>query len=172
MTGVRMGERVLQVGLEDARLAARIVVKPGMSGHAAIVANDEREGERARSVAADAGVLVDVHIAPLHALPLETASFDVVIVHATSPLVGTSDASARVRGFGECYRVLRPGGRLVALAPGTPTGLAAIWRKAPKSASDSDAGAGIENALQIAGFRPVRLLADRDGYRFFEGLKT
>jgi hypothetical protein len=27
-------------------------------------------------------------------------------------------------------------------------------------------------ALKMEGFRPVRILADREGYRFTEGLKT
>ena len=37
MTGVRMGERVLQIGMTDASLTGVLSAKPGLSGHAAIV---------------------------------------------------------------------------------------------------------------------------------------
>jgi hypothetical protein len=36
MSGVRMGERALQVGIDDSSLAGAIAVKVGLSGHAAI----------------------------------------------------------------------------------------------------------------------------------------
>jgi len=31
---------------------------------------------------------------------------------------------------------------------------------------------GVVQALEAAGFRPVRLLADREGYKFAEGIKS
>ena len=170
MTGVRMGERVLQIGLGDARLTAQLAVKPGISGHAAIVARDDAEGDRARAIAAESGALVDVHVAPFAALPLADASFDVVVVHAASVLV-SGEAAARVAGLAECHRVLRAGGRLISMERGTPTGLAVMLRRAPASDAHAEGGP-TATALAAAGFKPVRLLADRDGYRFIEGLKT
>jgi ubiquinone/menaquinone biosynthesis C-methylase UbiE len=171
MTGARMGERVLQIGVGDARLTAQLAARPGISGHAAIVAADEGQADRARAVVAEAGALVDIHIAPLAALPLASGSFDLVVVHATSAQLVSIDVDTRARLFAECHRVLRPGGRIVVLDPGTPTGLAAMWRKGP-AASSASATRPTADALESAGFRPVRLLADREGYRFFEGLKT
>ena len=44
MTGVRMGERVLQIGAVDVRLAALLAAKQGMSGEAAIVTADAATG--------------------------------------------------------------------------------------------------------------------------------
>ena len=38
MSAVRMGERVLQVGIDDATIAAAIAAKVGLSGNAAIAA--------------------------------------------------------------------------------------------------------------------------------------
>jgi hypothetical protein len=42
-----------------------------------------------------------------------------------------------------------------------------------KSGPDPEyvAGGGTVAALQAAGFKPVRLLADREGYSFTEGMK-
>ena len=41
MTGVRMGERVLQVGTDDPSVAAAIAARIGLSGTAAIAVADE-----------------------------------------------------------------------------------------------------------------------------------
>ena len=62
MTGVRMGERALQMGIEDPSLVGAIAAKVGLSGHAVIVVRDEREAARARSAAEKAGALVDVQV--------------------------------------------------------------------------------------------------------------
>ena len=35
-----------------------------------------------------------------------------------------------------------------------------------------EAAGGAVAALQAAGFKPVRMLSEREGYRFTEGLKT
>ena len=43
MTGVRMGERALQLGIEDPSLVGAIAAKVGLSGHAVIVVRDERD---------------------------------------------------------------------------------------------------------------------------------
>ena len=43
MSAVRMGERVLQIGIDDASIASAIAAKVGLSGHAAIIVAEERE---------------------------------------------------------------------------------------------------------------------------------
>ena len=171
MTGVRMGERVLQIGLSDARLTAKLAAKPGLSGHAALVVSDERASERARSAAAESGLLIDVHVAPLHALPLGDRTFDVVIVHDAAPTLAALDAGTRAQAMAECHRVLRSGGRLVTLETGTRTGIAALLHRAPAVDERYNAAGGTTAVLEAAGFKAVRLLADREGYRFIEGLK-
>lgn len=171
MTGIRMGERVLQIGVDDVRLAAMLAARPGISGQSAIVVSDDAARERARSAAAESGALVDVHVAPMVTLPFADASFDLVIAHATARMLGAMDAGARAAAMTECRRVLRPGGRLVALEAGTRTGLAALLSRAPAADPAYEAAGGTSAALQAAGFNPVRLLADREGYRFVEGLK-
>jgi SAM-dependent methyltransferase len=170
MTGVRMGERVLQIGIADPALTMALAARPGMSGHSAIVVSDDETGKRARALAAEAGALVDVQVIAPTRLPFEDRAFDVVIAHGSSSTLASLDATARAAAMSECHRVLRSGGRLVALDPGTPGGLSALLRRAP--AADIVAAGTATAALEAAGFRPVRLLADREGYRFVEGLKT
>jgi SAM-dependent methyltransferase len=172
MTGVRMGERVLQIGSADARLTSMLAAKPGLSGHAAIVVSDDSAAERARATAAESGLLVDVHVASMAALPLPDASFDVVIVHDAAAMLQALDPPSRVAAARESHRVLRAGGRVVALEPGTATGLKAMLRRSPPADSDFEASGGTAHILEAGGFRAVRLLADREGYRFVEGLKA
>lgn len=172
MTGVRMGERLLQIGAADARLTAMLAAKPGLSGHAAIVVTGEQAADRARAAAAQSGLLVDVQVAPLRTLPAPDGTFDVVILHDAPAMLEALDGESRAHAAAEAYRVLRAGGRLVALEPGTPTGLRAMLRRGPATDSAYEAGGGTPRLLEAAGFRAVRLLADREGYRFIEGLKS
>ena len=64
MTGVRMGERLLQIGVDDPSLVGALAAKVGLSGTAAVAVDNERDANRARAVAAKAGVLIDVQVAP------------------------------------------------------------------------------------------------------------
>lgn len=153
MSGVRMGERALQIGIDDTSLAAAIAAKVGLSGHAAIAVADEASAARARAAIAKAATLADVHVTALDALPLADGTFDLVVVHTISDWLGALPEAARVAVLGEGRRVLRVGGRLVLIE------------------SASRPAVALE-ALGAAGFRPARLLAERDGTRFCEGLKT
>jgi len=172
MTGVRMGERLLQIGLGDVRLASMLAAKPGLSGHSALVVSDERAGERARGAAAESGLLIDLHVAPLRALPVGDRTFDVVIVHDAAATLAPMDAATRAKALAECHRVLRPGGRIVTLEAGTRAGLAALLRRGPVPDQAYSSAGGTASALEAAGFKGVRLLADREGYRYFEAMKT
>ncbi len=49
MSGVRLGERVLQVGVDDARLVGLIAAKTGLSGSAACVVADEQQAAKAKA---------------------------------------------------------------------------------------------------------------------------
>lgn len=168
MSGVRMGERVLQVGVDNPRVAGAIATKVGLSGHAAMAVADESSAARARSGAADAGGLLDLHVTALGALPFEPGSFDAVVVHNVSGLLASLGGTASL-ALAECRRVLRDGGRIVVIERGTPTGIS-TWFGGQKAAASLP---GVtEAALAAAGFKPVRALADREGLQFVEGLKT
>jgi ubiquinone/menaquinone biosynthesis C-methylase UbiE len=109
MSGVRMGERVLQIGVDDPKISGAISAKVGLSGNAAIVVNDERSAARARDAAAVAGVLVDVQVAPLNALPFADAAFDLVVLNSVSGLLGDLEAATRGALLRECLRILLNG---------------------------------------------------------------
>ncbi len=171
MSGVRPGERLLQINIDDARIAGAVASKVGIGGEAAIVVTDERAAERARRAGIDAGALLDVKVAAVDALPFADASFDIVLIHSRHGFLTDLGTERRERALREGHRVLRVGGRVVALERGTPSGVRALLTPAPKSGPREETGDGTVAALEDAGFRPVRVLADREGARFIEGLK-
>jgi SAM-dependent methyltransferase len=168
MSGVRLGERVLQIGAGEPRLLALLAAKPGVSGSSAIAVTGDRSRERAQKAIAESGALVDLHVSPVAMLPVADSAFDVIIVHETARVLAPLEPAARAAALGEWRRALRGGGRLLLIEPGTPSGLTALLRGRSEEAPPS----GTVRALETAGFRAVRVLADRDGYRFIEGLKA
>lgn len=166
MSGVRMGERALQIGIDDSALAGAIAAKVGLSGHAAIAVADERSATKARDAAHNAGALVDVQITTLPSLPFGDASFDAVVIHDGGGLLSSMDQTTRTAMLREGCRVLRGGGRVVIIEAGARGGIRGLLRSRP--AGDAT---GAVAALTTAGFRGSRVLAEREGYRFIEGLK-
>lgn len=171
MSGVRLGERLLQVGVDDARLVGQLAAKTGLSGTAACVVADDHEAARAKGGADQAGVLVDIAVAPANTLPHPAAGFDVLVVHGASGRLTSLDASMRRALFEESARVLRAGGRVLVIEPGTRTGIRARLRRDSAAQARYDAAGGVSADLKAAGFSAVRLLGDREGLRFTEGLK-
>jgi len=170
MSAVRMGERVLQIGVDDPAIASAIAAKVGLSGTAALVVADEREAARAHGAMANAGVLVDVQVTPLATLPFDSDAFDLIVVHGMHGLVSSLDADARLAAMREWRRVLRQGGRAMTIEAGPATGLASVF-KPQRSNEAYEAAGGAVGGLAAAGFKPVRLLAEREGYKFAEGIK-
>jgi ubiquinone/menaquinone biosynthesis C-methylase UbiE len=171
MSGARLGERALQVGLDDPNVAALIAAKTGMTGQASLVVGDEAAAASARDAIAEAGGLGDVHVVgSLHPLPFPDDAYDLVVLHTARGLLPTLPRDGRERLLAECRRVLRGGGRLLALETGTQTGLRGLFGGTRLDPGYEAAG-GTATALENAGFRPVRTLGDRQGYRFIEGLK-
>lgn len=164
MSGVSAGERVLQIGVDDSKLVGAIAAKVGLNGHASVVVGEERLAGMARAAAASAGALVDVRVTPLDVLPFADNAFDVVVVHAGAMTPARSDAPS-VAMLRDALRVLRGGGRLVIIEGSGPKMMARL-----RASARSDASATL-SALGTAGFKAARLLAEREGYRFFEGLK-
>lgn len=171
MSAVRMGDRVLQIGVDDPAIASTLASKVGLSGYAAIAVADEASAARAQSAAANAGVLVDVKVAPPAALPFENDAFDLVIVHSTRGLVASLEADTRGAAMREWRRVLRPGGRVMTIEGGTVTGLKGLLHRQAGNETYAASG-GVVSALESAGFKPVRQLADREGFKFAEGVKS
>ena len=172
MSGARLGERALQVGLDEPDIAAAIAAKTGITGHATIVVSDEHAAASARHAISEAGGLGEVHVVGLlHPLPFANDAYDVVVVHTARGLLASLARDVRGQVLTECRRVLRGGGRLIALEAGSLSGLRGLLGGAKVDAQYEGAGGTIA-ALEAAGFRAVRTLGDRQGYRFIEGLKA
>lgn len=174
MSGVRLGERALQIGNGDARSIALIAAKTGLTGTAAIVVPDDHSAVRIRRAVTDTGALVDLRVIAEGRLPFDDASFDLVVIHDMSDIVQSGAQGRPAQWLQECLRLLRNGGRIVTIERGTPVGLRALFAaRAPHDQPARTEGGGpTVGALKDAGFATVRVLADREGVRFTEGLKT
>jgi SAM-dependent methyltransferase len=171
MVGVRMGERLLQIGIDDPATVGALAKKVGLSGVNALAAPDDATARRADAAAAAGGVLIDVQVTNWRLFPFEAGSFDVVVVHGARGLLASLRPEDRVACLQEARRMLRPGGRLVVIESAPRGGLAGLVRAHAVSEPYAKRG-GAEGALKAEGFRPVRVLGEIEGYIFTEGLKT
>jgi SAM-dependent methyltransferase len=170
MVGTKMGERFMQIGCAHAGRLGAVAAKVGLSGRAVAIVPDDASAERARKGAAEAGVLVDVEVAPMTALPLEEAAVDVAVIDDTGDLLAAMRPEDRRGLVRELFRVLRAGGRVVALGAVPQSGLGALLKRGPAAPSFAASGA-LHELLTADGFRPVRTLAERDGLLFIEAAK-
>jgi ubiquinone/menaquinone biosynthesis C-methylase UbiE len=152
MTGVRMGERYLQIFCSDGALTRGLATKVGLSGVAAMAVPDEAQARQARKAAEKAGVLIDIKVTSPGRLDWDDGSFDMVVIDNTSRGFSALDAEQRRACLDEVRRLLRHGGRVEH-----------IERDSERAGADAMFG--------DAGFRPVRTLVERDGFRFVEALK-
>lgn len=156
MTGVRMGERFLQIGCHDRALLSGLAAKAGLSGTSAVAAFDEDQVKRAAGIGAKIGALIETHTIEGLALPFDSDQFDMVVVDDTNGAFGKIDETTRVAYLHDARRTVRPGGRIEVI----------------EGAAQRAAGYDALRDLTTAGFKPVRLLAEKDGFRFLEGLRT
>ena len=152
MTGVRMGERYLQVFCSDAVLTRGLATKIGLSGVAALAVYDDAQAMQARKAAQKAGVLLDLQVTSPTLLPWDDDAFDMIVVDNTGGNFRGLTEADQATCLRQCRRVLRQGGRLELIERSTEP-------------------SGAETLLSAAGFKPVRTLAERDGFRFVEALK-
>ena len=164
MAGVKLGQRLLAVGVRDPKLIAQLAVKAGLTGRACVVDDDEaRLAEGAAAIEAE-GALVEPIRAPYGMWPFDAGSFDIAVIPNLLPAL---PADTRVRCISEVFRVLRPGGRALIIETGRRGGFGALLNRSHADASY----AGPIAALQQAGFRAVRQLAEADGISYAEGIK-
>ena len=164
IAGIKLGDRVLMIGCGDPSLVARLAVKTGLTGRAAALDEQEARTARAAEVATREGALVETITAPWTALPLDEGAFDVTIVRdVLASLPGGLTSGL----LGEVRRVLRPGGRCLVIESVPRGGLAGLLSRRP-----ADPAYAATRALDAAGFRAVRTVAERDRLLFVEGVKA
>lgn len=165
MTGVRMGERFVQVGCDDTALLSGLAGKVGLSGTSLVIALTEDDATRAREVGRTAGVLIDVREVDAHEWGADARALDLVVIDDTRGTFARLPESDRRTLLTQAHQRLRIGGRIEMverlMVPGLLGG--AITR--PE-------GYQTESSLAAAGFRPVRVLGETDGVRFVEGLRS
>ena len=168
MAGVKLGERLLQSGAGNPRAFAILAGKAGLTGRACAVVDAPADARRLEAAAAAEGVLVEVATAQGGLWPYDAGSFDVGLLDGNAmPAAGAWDASGRLQ---DMRRVLRPGGRLLVLL-GTGWGIAARLGISSSAARPAERGRELATALEVTGFRPVRVLAEREGIIFVEGFR-
>ena len=167
MAGLRLGDKVLQIGSGDPRLIAILAAKVGISGQASALVPDDGSAGPIRRVAQAGGVLVDVKVAPLRTPPFAQGWFDVVVI---PELIGAMRPHERVGTLQGARQVLRVGGRCLVIEAAPRGGLGALFSGRALDPHYRSQG-GAEPALRAEGFRPVRTLAERQGLLFTEGMK-
>ena len=169
MASIKLGDRLLVVGCGDPVRIAQLAVKTGLTGRACAIDASEAVTTRAAEIAAREGALIETFTAPWGTLPLEPESFDVAVI---DDVLAHLDAGPRRACVLDVHRVLRPGGRCLVIDPGTRAGIGGLVR-APATTPDPGyiSRGGAVAALESGGFRAARVLADRDGLVFSEGVK-
>lgn len=151
MTGVKLGERLLVIGLADVRLLPTLGAKVGLTGRACGTDASPSVAARAAQFAEKEGVLVEVHTSPLGEMPFEASSFDIVVVRATGDLAVEPNLRLALR---TAETALRDGGRCEVIANTSPGG-----------------GTSLVALLGSTGYRGGRVLTDRGGLLYAEAVK-
>jgi len=165
MIGAKAGDRVLVLGAADGDLAGEIGRVTGLNGRTLVVDSDQTAAKHVEAGAAKAGALVEFEAAPIAMLPIDPSSFDIVVLNNQ---VSHASDGHRPLIFGESYRVLRDGGRVVTIETGARPGLFGLL---PRRALPTIEHSTVLSLLRTAGFRGPRLLAQAEGVVYCEGRK-
>ena len=155
MTGVRMGERFLQIGCADRALLSGLAAKVGLSGTAAVAAFDAEQAKRAQAIGAKVGALIEVATIAERPRVAVCSSRRSTWWSSTTPTTVSGRSSSAAEIVPKALHCLRPGGRIEVVTP-------------VKSAHGE---LDYVQVLSQAGFKPVRVLAERGRLRFVEGLR-
>lgn len=166
MSGLKLGDRFLQIGCAHGGRLGAMAAKIGLSGRAAVVVPDESSAARARKGGEEAGAFIEIETAPLTRLPFESDAFELAVIDDTGGLLATMTADNRVGVLREALRILKPGGRAQVVGALPASGLSALFSRGPK-VPPLDA----EPVLTAAGFTLTRVLGEGEGLRFTEGAK-
>ena len=172
MTGIKLGDRYLQIGCSDPSLLAAIGSKVGLSGRACAIVSSDADAARARRGAETGGMLLEIETSShLNLFPFEDAAFDLTVFDNQEGLLSSMKPEQRVACLQEAFRTLAARGRTVIIERGPRAGLGALVRTSRPVDPHYEASGGALTALKAEGFKAVRRLAEREGLSFFEGIR-
>jgi ubiquinone/menaquinone biosynthesis C-methylase UbiE len=172
MTGIKLGDRYLQIGCTDASLLAAIASKVGLSGRACAIVSSEADAARARKSVEIGGMLLEIETtSSFNTFPFDNASFDLVVVDNQDGLLSNMKPEQRVACLQQALRTLASRGRIVVIEEGARAGLGGLLRSRRPVDQHYESSGGALRALSAEGFKAARHLADRDGLSFFEGVR-
>jgi ubiquinone/menaquinone biosynthesis C-methylase UbiE len=164
MAGAKLGDRVLFIGCSDPQMIAALATKVGLTGRACAIDSNADRVRDAERIALAEGALIEASVAPLDGVPFDSESFDLVVLR---DLAGGRPVHEQAAIAHEAHRVLRPGGRSMIIDSMPRAGMFSA-----KSASEASKEAvALADLLKPQGFVAVRVLAEREGRCFVEGVK-
>jgi len=166
MCGLKLGNRLLVIGASDPALVAGLASKVGLTGRACMLDESPQRTAAAAAQVEKEGALIETFTSSLRALPFDGELFDVVVLRNVLPAL---DAPQRTAVGREVERVVRPGGRCIAIDDLPRKGVLGMLAGASSGTSPGAIAAAVIGA---SGFRGVRTLAEREGIVFVEGVKA
>ena len=151
LSGIKSGDRLLDAGCGTGDLLA---MAAGLEAGAMLVGLDPDEDSLELASHKIPSTLhpVELHQGVAEAMPFEDGAFD--LVTATN-LFGGLEPRTRARALDECFRVLRPGGRLLLTVPAYPW----LWSRHDETHHHFRryTKTALKQALREAGLQPVAL---------------
>ncbi|ADJ29666.1 class I SAM-dependent methyltransferase [Nitrosococcus watsonii] len=150
------GEQILDVGCGTGVLTQWAAEKISSSGRAIGIDPSIPMIALARKKAARAHSQAEFKLGVVERLPFESGHFDGVL---SSLMLHHLPAELKRQGLGEIHRVLKPGGRLLAVdfdRPGHPLWWLGVWPQLFMPALVAHIRGEIPNYLRAAGFRQVQ----------------
>ncbi|MEX0683713.1 MAG: methyltransferase domain-containing protein [Dehalococcoidia bacterium] len=158
------GESVLDVGCGTGDLTLRAARKVGAEARVAgIDASPDMIGVANRKAAAK-GRKIDFRLAPIEDLPFADSEFDVAL---SSFMLHHLPDDLKVRGLAEVCRVLKPGGRLIAVDIKPDGGPIGLFMKLVGHSLPDDYPDQLRSAITDAGFKAVELVNPDDRVALF-----
>lgn len=158
------GESVLDVGCGPGELTLRAARKAGREAHVAGIDASPQMIAVARRNAARKGRDVDFRLAPIEDLPFADGEFDVVL---SGFMLHHLPDDLKPRGLAEVRRVLRPGGRLIAVDLKPGGGLIGGFMKVIGHRLPGDYSDQLAATIREAGFERVEALNPDDRAAIF-----
>lgn len=165
MIGAKSGHQVVVLGAPDPGLIAQVALVTGLPGRTLVVDPDPAVGTSMEKAATEAGALVDTATAPLSQLPVNDGSTDVVVVNSE---LGARAESERHVVIAEAVRILRPGGRIVAIDVDRRSGLRGAFARSGPPAVKAEV---LRDVLVSIGLRAARVFNEGRTGTFIEAVK-